>query len=302
LVTSQTTAHDLRSLKELLSKIRSGTSTITLGTRAFNVLARLIDEPQMTAVSSITDLARILEVNASTLTRLAKRLGYRGFNELQSVFRRHIVDSGASYYSRQVDQLIHPAADTDHALDVFNQVVEDELENLRKLRNGIDVSLLSEAAMLLKNARKVRVHGLRQFYSLANFFTYGLGLIRDRVSGLGDAGHGVAHALSQLNEQDCLVVLGCTPYTRATILACEVAHDMEIPVIALTDSSASLLAANADCCFVIPSTGRFYANSTAAWAALLEGLLTLVAKELGEEAIKTLKTREALIERLGISI
>ena len=294
--------HDLRTLKELLAEIRSGESSITLGSRAFNVLAKLIDEPQMAAVSSITDLAHNLEVNASTLTRLAKRLGYRGFNELQSVFRRHIVDVGASYYSRQVDQLIHPQSNNDHALDVFNQVVEDELENLHKLRSSVDPALLAEASSLLKDARNVRVHGLRQFYSLSNFFTYGLGLIRDRVSGLGDAGHGVAHSLSQLDKQDCLIVLGCNPYTRATILASEVAHSMGIPVIALTDSSASPLATKADCCFVIPSTGRFYANSTAAWAALLEGLLTLVAKELGEQAIKTLKTREALIDRLGISI
>ncbi|KAA3620973.1 MAG: RpiR family transcriptional regulator, partial [Proteobacteria bacterium] len=84
--------------------------------------------------------------------------------------------------------------------------------------------------------------------------------------------------------------------------AARVASGAGIPVLAFTDSSASPLAANADCTFVIPSTGDFYVNSTAAWVALLEGILTLVARELGDEAKRTLRSREALFQTLGISL
>lgn len=292
----------LQGLKTLLQEIQAGNAEISLGSRALQTLASLVDQPHMSAVSSITELAEKLNINASTLTRLAKRLGYRGFNDLQSVFRNHVAGVDASYYSRQMDQLIHPDMTEHSAQSVFLQVVDDELANLRTLAASVDPVTFNEAATMLKQARKVRVHGLRQFYSLANFFSYGLGLIRNRVSILGEAGHGVAHALSQLNQEDVLVVLGCNPYTRATLDASRVAQKSGIPVIALTDSSASPLAATSSCCFIIPSTGRFYANSTAAWATLLEGLLTLVARELGDQAIATLKTREALFKELGISL
>lgn len=292
----------LESLKLLVGDIHAGKSSVSLGPRAFQTLARLVDEPHLAAVSTITHLATRLGVNASTLTRLAKSLGYKGFSDLQGVFRRHVAGSEENHYIRQINRLAAADGRGNDTLGVFLRVIGNESGNLSKLAAGIDAERLDTATSMLCAAREVRVHGLRQFYSLANFFSYGLGLIRDRVSILGEAGHGIAHSLSQLNDQDLLVVLGCNPYTRATVDAGRVARDVGIPVLAFTDSSASPLAANADCTFVIPSTGDFYVNSTAAWVALLEGLLTLAARDLGEQAKATLRSREALFQTLGISI
>ncbi|MFT5114714.1 MAG: DNA-binding MurR/RpiR family transcriptional regulator [Parasphingorhabdus sp.] len=292
----------LDELRNLVNQIHTGEAELSLGPRAFQTLARLIDEPRQAAVYSITDLAANLGINASTLTRLAKRLGYRGFNELQDIFR-HFVASGQTYfYSHQVDRIVHPTHGGQKTMEVFLEVVGDETRNIQKLSKEVDPQLLNDATQLLCTARNVRIHGLRQFYSLANFFSYGLGLIRDRVSILGEAGHGVAHSLSQLNEDDALVVMGCNPYTRATVDAGRIASKYGIPVLAFTDSSASPLAGNSHYTVVIPSTGRFYVNSTAAWSVLLEGLLTLVARRLGDDAITTLKTRERLFNELGITI
>lgn len=292
----------LEELKLLVNDVHAGASPVALGPRAFHTLARLVDEPHLAAVSTITDLANRLDVNASTLTRLAKRLGYSGFNEMQGVFRRHVAGSESNHYIRQIDRLMMMDSGEDEELTVFLHVVGNESNNLAKLASTIDPARLRSATGMLRRAGEVRIHGLRQFYSLANFFSYGLGLIRNRVSILGEAGHGVAHSLSQLGRADLLVVLGCNPYTRATVDASRVAVDAGIPVLAFTDSSASPLAAGADCTFVIPSTGDFYVNSTAAWVALLEGLLTLVARELGDEAKTTLRSREALFQTLGISL
>src|SRR5690606_30222236 len=152
---------------------------------------------------------------------------------------------------------------------------------------------------LLREAREVRIHGLRQFYSLATFFSYGLGLIRDRVSILGEAGHGVAHSLSQLTGDDLLVVLGCNPYTRATVDASLVAASSGILGIAVCDAGVSTLAATAAGAFVVPSAGDFYVYRDAACLAVLEGILTLVARELGDMARDTLRSRERLFPTLG---
>ena len=285
-----------------MNGIHAGTADVSLGPKAFQTLARLIDEPRQAAVFSITDLATNLGVNASTLSRLAKKLGYNGFNELQDVFRHFIAHGTPDFYSEQVDRLVHPVGEHQEDMGVFLQVVEDEIRNIKKLSKEINPQILNQATQLLGSAKNVRVHGLRQFYSLANFFSYGLGLIRNRVSILGEAGHGVAHSLSQLGADDVLVVMGCNPYTRATVDASNIAKKYGIPVLAFTDSSASPLVANSDCTVIIPSTGRFYVNSTAAWSVLLEGLLSLVATSLGDQAIETLKSRERLFHELGISL
>ncbi len=264
----------------------------------------MVDEPSQSAVSSISVLANRFGVNPSTLTRLSKRLGYAGFNELQSVFRGYVSGDTRSWYSRRVGALVASEADAvdDPTLAVLLRAVRDESSNLTRLAEGIDTLDVHTASELMCHSRNLRVHGLRQFYSLANFLSYGLGLIRDGVSMLGDGGHGVAHALSQMTRDDALVVLGCTPYTRATVDASRVAVEAGIPLIAFTDSSASPLAANARAVFVIPSGGSFYVNSTAAWITLIEALLNVVAQRLGERAVATLKSRERLFERLGVPL
>ncbi|KAA3622091.1 MAG: RpiR family transcriptional regulator, partial [Proteobacteria bacterium] len=123
----------LEELKLLVRDVHTGTSSVTLGPRAFQTLARLVDEPQLAAVSTITDLAKRLGVNASTLTRLSKRLGYGGFNDMQGVFRRHVAGSENNYYIRQVDRLMSMDGGGDETLTVFLRVVGNESGNLAKL-------------------------------------------------------------------------------------------------------------------------------------------------------------------------
>src|SRR5262249_53701117 len=74
-------------LRALVVRIGRNETGLSLGGKAHAVLAKLVERPEETAVRTITELAGAHGVNASTLTRLATRLGYGGFADFQSVFR-----------------------------------------------------------------------------------------------------------------------------------------------------------------------------------------------------------------------
>jgi DNA-binding MurR/RpiR family transcriptional regulator len=167
---------------------------------------------------------------------------------------------------------------------------------------GCNLQALEEAAQLLATAPRVRTHGLRQFYAVACFTSYALGMLRPEVSVLGNSQHGVAHGLAQLDAGDVLVVAGSYPYTRGTVAAARIAGGHGIPIIALTDSSASPLAASATHAFIAPTQGTFFCNSMASYLVLAEALLTLVAARLGDGALAALKDREAFIRELNIEL
>src|SRR3990172_2452786 len=82
--------HNLEELRALVARIRRGVAGFRLGNRASDALAKLVDAPRHTAISSISELAEATGVNPSTLTRLTHKLGYKGFHEFQDVFRRSI--------------------------------------------------------------------------------------------------------------------------------------------------------------------------------------------------------------------
>jgi DNA-binding MurR/RpiR family transcriptional regulator len=71
-------------------------------------------------------------------------------------------------------------------------------------------------------------------------------------------------------------------------------------VIAITDSRSSPLVAPAEHAFFIPHASSFISNSMGAYIVFCEGLLNLVAWQLGDAALEALQRRENLIEALGI--
>lgn len=93
-------------LRELALRIGRDEADVSLGGKAHTVLAKLIERPEEVAVRTITDLAASLGINASTLTRLATRLGYAGFADFQNVFRDTMAQRHRHFYSQQAERLV----------------------------------------------------------------------------------------------------------------------------------------------------------------------------------------------------
>ncbi|MEJ8318802.1 MurR/RpiR family transcriptional regulator [Pseudomonas oryzihabitans] len=287
-------------LKALLAAIEAGEVDIALGSSSVRVLTALIEAPQRAAVSSITELAEQVDVNASTLSRLARRLGYSGFSKLQDVFRRELTE-GRSFYSDQASQLV-VGADDKGTLAQLTRLGRQESANIASTIEQVDPATFEAVVASLSQAKRVRIHGMRQFNSLALFMAYGLGMLRPDVGALDSSRQGVADALAQLETGDVLVVASCFPYTPSVLATAEVAARHGITVIALTDSASSPLAKTARHSFFVPNRSLFFSNSMCAFMLLAEGLLSAVASSLGEAAVEALKYRETLIAELNASL
>jgi len=286
-------AADLPELRKVIVAIAAKQSSIKLGQRSYLVLLDLVNNPDTAAHSSINQLASNFGVSASTLTRLATRLGYSGFNALQNIFRQHLAEP--HFYSERAHQSQNQAS------DILAQVAREEVANIQQMMSQVSTQQWQQALELLQNARHVRTFAQRQFYSTATFFSYCLGLLRDGVGVLGDSGHGVPHGLAQLNQQDLLIVFGSHPYSRIAVDCCRQARTMEIPTMVFTDTHGAPMSSDASCLFTIPTSGSFFSNSTAAWVVLIEAILTAYARRLGPDAIKTLEQREQVFEEMQVA-
>lgn len=268
-----------------------------LGRRAAAVLLDMFDNPRLAAVCSISELAGRNGVNASTLTRAAQTLGYRGFGELQDVFRQHVAGQG-HFYSDHADRMLQAQAQVADDVAVIQRLAREEIANVEATVADLARDHAQRAAAALAGARRVHILALRQCFSLAHFFAYALGLIRPDVTVLGNAGHVLAEDLAALGARDVLLVITFKPYTRETVSACRCAGARGSRLIVVTDSWASPLAADGDPCFIVAAEGAFFFNAMAAAVVLLESLLVQVAGVLGERAIEALREREALFEEL----
>jgi len=291
----------LAGLKLLLEAIERREADISLGSSSRRVLTALIEAPQRAAVSSISELAEQLGVNPSTFSRLAQKLGYGGFSKFQDVFRREVTE-GRTFYSDQASRLLVPSNGSNDSIGQLTRLGRQESANMVSMIEQVDCADFDATVELLTSARRVRIHGMRQFTSLALFMAYALGMLRPDVAPLDAARQGVADALAQLDEGDVLVVASCFPYTPSVLATAEVAAKHGIKVIALTDSSSSPLARIARYSFYVPNQSLFFSNSMCAFMLLAEGILSAAASRLGEASVAALKHRETLITELNTSL
>lgn len=118
-------------LRDLVVAITRGGASVTLGAKALVVLGRLVERPEIVAVNTITELAQWLDVNASTLSRLARSLGYSGFAEFQRIFRDEMTSTGSRFYSGQAVRLLDEKATSTSSDRYLNAVVQLSQESVR---------------------------------------------------------------------------------------------------------------------------------------------------------------------------
>lgn len=298
---NQPLVSNLDELKALMVAINRGETTITLGNKTLRVLGALLQHPNDVALHSISTVASRVGVNASTLTRLASRLGFSGYSEFQGIFKQNLA-SATPFYSGQGKRLLGNQAKgaEGKASQTLQQVAQDSVRNIETAMLALDPKMMSDAAHRLARAPRVALYGLRQFHGIASYLAYGLSLVRSDVSLLDASGLGVAEGLSCLSNRDVLVVASVAPYTRAVVEVARTARANDIGLIALSDSLSSPLVAHAQYAFEIPHDGSYISNSLAAYLVFCEGLVNLVAQALGAKGLKSLEQREAMIEQLNI--
>src|SRR3546814_648971 len=120
----------IEELRELVVLISREQSPISLGGKALEALAKLVDAPEQAAVRTISELGDLLSVNASTLTRLSKKLGFAGFNDFQNIFRQAIADDERYFYSRQAGRLMSTTPAGDQSRAVFERLARETAANV----------------------------------------------------------------------------------------------------------------------------------------------------------------------------
>src|SRR5215475_9040914 len=149
-------------LRALVVRIGRNETGLSLGDKAHMVLAKLVERPEEAAVRTITELAAAHGVNASTLTRLATRLGYDGFADFQSVFRDNVAQSHRHFYSHQAERLVAGTSATDAAkrasaagaaeIATVIELARESVANIEGFLSQLSAAELSDAAKLLAHA------------------------------------------------------------------------------------------------------------------------------------------------------
>ncbi len=290
----------LEALRALSMEIAKGQSSIHLGQKAKVVLSRLLEMRGDKALLSISTLSERLDVNPSTISRLARNLGYKSFGELQNILLSESFVPSGSFYTQHAQTAI--TAGCSDLSAQMTRLCREQQANLERIIESFDSASFDSVVEKLAKAKRIRIHGARQFYAFSGFLAYGLGMIRTDVTLLEPSLQGVAEGLASIDKDDLLLVASCAPYTKSVVRVAQAAYDAGLDVVAVTDRASSPLVASASASLFAPHETSFISNSMVGFFSLAECLINACASTLGEQAHEALQERDAFIRALKIEL
>ncbi len=242
----------------------------------------IIDHPHEVGLQSMRTLAQNAEVHPNSFVRLARQLGFDGYEAMRERFR-DFVRGGVGSSPDRVRWLraMHREGGSNA---VFASMAEACLDNTQKMFEQQSVADLDRAVDWMMDARRVYVLGLGLAYPLAYNFWYVARMGFDHF--ILSPRHGALPSddMIRMDQRDCLLAMTFQPYRRDTLPALAHAKTRGAKVIGITDSNASSLCREADLGLVSPTHTPQYFHSNSAVTALLESLCALLVARGGDAA------------------
>jgi DNA-binding MurR/RpiR family transcriptional regulator len=260
----------------------------------------VLDNPRDVALLSMREQAKRAGVTPASMTRLAQRMGFDGYEGLRALYAERL-RRGETEFSGKAEALVaRRRQDGDGAL-AFDLAETLERHMATLCRPGA-LDAVTDAAAVLAGARRIHVLGYRSSYPVACHFAYVYGLAGGNVRLLDGPGGTGPDALREATGDDALLAVSVKPYTRAAVELSDYAVTLGLPVVTITDSVVSPLVARARAAVIVPTESPSFFHTMAPAFAVAEALAAILAATAGERALDAVRAMERQFESLSTHI
>jgi DNA-binding MurR/RpiR family transcriptional regulator len=258
----------------------------------------VLENPNDVGVSTVREIAEAANVKPNTFVRMARQVGFDGYEDFRAPFREAIRQGAVSFPDRaRWLQDIRRSGDLG---GLYADMAEGAIRNLEETFAGIDAEALKSAAEAIWNSRQVFTLGVGVNNANARNFTYLASTGMVQFHAIPRPGSTPTDDLAWADSRDVLIAMSMRPYRTEVVAAIEVAREQGLTIIGLSDSPASPIIRAADHGFVVAvDTPQFFPSSVST-IALLETLLSFVIAVASDEIVDRVERFHRRRHQLGI--
>lgn len=258
----------------------------------------VLENPRDVGVSTVREIAEAANVKPNTLVRMARQVGFEGYEDFREPFREAIRNGQADFPDRA--RWLQDVRKSDALGDLYADMVQQVLANIEETFAGISADELKAAATAIWESRNVFTLGVGVNNSNARNFTYLASTGMVQFHAIPRPGSTPVDDLAWADKEDVLIAITCKPYRSEVVEAVKIAREQGLTVISLSDSLASPIIAEADHGFVVSiDTPQFFPSSVSI-IALLETLLSFVIAVASDEIVERVETFHTRRHQLGL--
>ncbi|MBQ0756866.1 MAG: MurR/RpiR family transcriptional regulator [Amphritea sp.] len=272
----------------------------TLSTQLKKAADYVLEQPVNVALLSIRKSAVEAGVTPSTLTRLAKSVGFDRYDSFRQLFKEAVnARQPGSYFSDRAQYLQERASNNNADNQVFVEFADSAFKNLEQLFQDDIHNKLQDAAHLVIDARKVFSLGFRDTFTCAYHFSYVGNIAFPHIQLIRGYQGTLLSELGEICADDVVVAFCFEPYTTETVQAIKIARDAGAKIIAITDSLRSPIALGSDIVFSLKNDTPHFFPSLTSSITLAEALLAECVSIGSKEMVSNINRFEETLHRLG---
>ncbi|KIC16897.1 MurR/RpiR family transcriptional regulator [Leisingera sp. ANG-Vp] len=258
----------------------------------------VLENPADVGVSTVREIAEAANVKPNTFVRMARQVGFDGYEDFRAPFREAIRKGGVSFPDRA--RWLQDISRSGELGGLYADMAAAAMRNIEETFAGIDAQVLEAAAHAIWNSRQVFTLGVGVNNANARNFTYLASTGMKQFHAIPRPGSTAIDDLAWADSQDVLIAMTCKPYRAEVIEAIKIAREQGVTIVGISDSPASPVILNADHGFTVAvDTPQFFPSSVS-MIALLETLLSFVIAVSSEEIVERVEKFHKRRHQLGL--
>lgn len=272
-----------------LERIKAHSSKLTDSDQ--KLIAMLLERRAEAAFLSGPQLAQRAQVHEAAATRLAQKLGFKGFPELRAQLQREVLEGqdAADRMRRSVSKVEHGAFLTD--------LIHAEISALETLSLSVTQADIDKAADMIFAARRIFVFSQGHALSVATFLQRRLDRFGATTIELTGRGRDIAERTVSMEAADVVVALAFRKKPQSYAPLLHHAKAVGATTILISDLAGAAMDPQADLTLVAPRgrSGSEFQTPTVP-LAIVNGIVLTIAGRHEPEIIARLEKLSQLFE------
>ncbi len=254
-----------------------------LSPRRREIVRPAFEDPRRFVLLSVRDMADKLGTDPATMVRIVQGLGFDSYKDFQ-----HYLHELSVVRATSLDTLESSSAADTSVTSVMQACLDQELNNIRALYNGLDLQKLQASARKLWGARRILVVGGDAAACLVSYLEYHFNVIGLPAYAATAPGITV-HAVRSLGKQDVLMAISFRRGLQMTIDAIQRARKAGAFCVGITDTYLSPVARFTDEFYLAGIDSNSFGVSYSAPMCLLNVLLAALAQVQRAKTLEVMK-------------
>ena len=258
----------------------------------------VLENPRDVGVSTVREIAEAAKVKPNTVVRMARQVGFEGYEDFREPFRDAIRNGSVDFPDRA--RWLQEIRKTGDLGGLYADMVQGALLNLENTFANTSAEQLEAAAKTIWNCENVYTLGVGVNHSNANNFSYLASTSMVQFHAIPRSGSTATDDLAYAGKKDVLIAITCKPYRREVVEAVDIAKSQGLTIVGISDSPASPIIRQADHGFVVATDTPQFFPSSVATIALLETLLSFVIAHASDDIVSRVEKFHRRRRDLGL--